>query len=88
MIYRTFSCWSYTVASIQFSSAEFSDIEGARQVNVEVEVSMGLATPVTLLVSPFDYDDFLNMALSLPDDFPILTPVDPSSPIVARGKLM
>ncbi len=69
-----------TVACFQFTAEMYQDAENTRQVDIVVEVLQGIATPVDLLVTPLEYDDF-----DPTPNFPVVPPLDPTRPNRAVG---
>ncbi len=73
-LYQLISCLLSTGIEIEFSESDYSASEGDEEIVVRVQTSGRRATPVTVRVTPMNYDDFINLGKPLPAEFPDVPP--------------
>ncbi len=69
-----------TGIEITFSNNDYNANEGDGQIQVTLQTRRQRATPVTVRVTPINYDDFLSLGLPLPNDFPTVSDLVVNSP--------
>ena len=75
-----------TGAVVRFSQSDYSAPEEKQQILVTVQTEGRHATPVTVRVTPLNYDDYLTLGIPLPEDFPFVPAFEEKHPNRAKSR--
>ena len=75
-----------TGIGIRFSLPVYSAPEEREQIVVTVQTEGRRATPVTVRVSPLNYDDYLALGVPLPENFPDVSAFQEKRPNRAKSR--